>query len=155
MYALVKNGDIERINISLPYSIENTDIGLNEPNPERFGLFPIIGSEPTYNPETEVLTGPKYEFDGQAVQRIYSVAGRPPAPIPQVVSMRQARLALLDAGLLDDIDLAIRSMPRQAQIEWEFASEVRRDSGLIDAVKTLTTLSDSDVDNLFLSAATL
>ena len=56
-----------------------------------------------------------------------------PTPIPQSVTMRQARLALLGAGLLDDVDAAIASISdpiqrKAAEIEWEYAQTVDRDS---------------------------
>ena len=54
-----------------------------------------------------------------------------PVPVPQSVTMRQARLALLGAGLLDDVDAALAAIPdatqrRAAQIEWEYAATVER-----------------------------
>lgn len=50
----------------------------------------------------------------------------------RVVSMRQARLALLSMGLLDDVETAIGMLPEPqksaAKIEWEYAAEVRSDN---------------------------
>ena len=37
-------------------------------------------------------------------------------PVPQQVTMRQARLALLGAGLLDDVEAVITAAGREAQI---------------------------------------
>ena len=78
---------------------------------------------------------------------------------PRVVSMRQARLALLSAGLLDDIDTAIASIPgddgRVAKIQWEYATEVRRDNPLIAIVQQVQGLTDAQIDALFLQAAKL
>lgn len=155
LYALVNNGVIERINITLPYSISNTDVGVNEENPQQYGLYPIVGDEPVHDAQTQVLAGPAYELDGQSVRRVYTVTAKPAAPIPQSVSMRQARLALLDAGLLDDVEALMSSMPRAAQIEWEFASEVQRNSQLVEAVKTSAHMDDEMIDSLFIKAATL
>ena len=47
--------------------------------------------------------------------------------------MRQARLALLQAGLLDQVETALASIPdevqrKAAQIEWEYATTVDRGS---------------------------
>ncbi len=86
----------------------------------------------------------------------------PPDPVPTVpvsVTMRQARLALLAAGLLDTADAVIAGIPgdvgRAARIEWEYAQEVRRDNALLQQVQALAGFSDQDVDSLFLSAAAL
>ncbi|MCL2344806.1 MAG: hypothetical protein FWC58_03005, partial [Desulfobulbus sp.] len=75
--------------------------------------------------------------------------------VPSVVTARQGRLALLEAGLLDGIEAAIREMPRAAQITFEYATEFARDWPLLLAVAEAANLSDEDVDNLFIRAATL
>ena len=77
------------------------------------------------------------------------------APIPDVVSMRQARLALLSAGLFDDVEAAIAAAGRSAQIEWEFAAEVRRDHPLIAVVQAQQGILDEQIDALFIEAAKL
>lgn len=74
---------------------------------------------------------------------------------PTIVDMRQARLALLQAGLLPVINAAIESLGEAAKIEWEFASVVRRDSPLIEMVKQGQGLTDTQIDELFLLASTL
>lgn len=83
-----------------------------------------------------------------------------PAPaIPATVSMRQARLALLGAGLLANVDAAIATMPspqkEAAQIDWEYATEVRRSSPLIDALGPALGLNDTQIDVLFIAAAAI
>lgn len=74
--------------------------------------------------------------------------------IPRSITMRQARLHLLDLGLLDDIESFI-SQDRKWQIEWEYATEILRDSPLIKAVQTTLDLSDEQIDNMFLEASLL
>lgn len=77
----------------------------------------------------------------------------PPAPIPQTVSMRQARLALLEAGLLDTVSTAMQGAGQAEQIEWEYATEVRRDSALVAAMAVALGLNDAQLDALFVAAA--
>jgi hypothetical protein len=77
------------------------------------------------------------------------------ANVPQFVSMRQARLALLGAGLLDTVNAGIGQMGQAEQIEWEYASEVRRDSALVTAMGAALNLDDAALDALFVTAATL
>ena len=79
----------------------------------------------------------------------------PPAPIPQAVSMRQARLALLAAGLLDLVETAIAGAGPAAKIEWDYATEVQSASGLVPAMATALGLTDAQIDALFVTAATL
>jgi len=84
----------------------------------------------------------------------------PPPPIdpnivPQAVTRRQALLALLAAGKLDQIELLIQSAPRAVQIAWEAAGTFERDNPLIATLAPQLGLTDQDVDNLFIEAAKL
>jgi hypothetical protein len=83
----------------------------------------------------------------------------PPVPVPQSVTMRQARLALHAAGLLAGVDAAIASMQEPAKtaaaIEWEYASAVERNAGLVPAMAAALGMSEADIDDLFITAATL
>ena len=82
-----------------------------------------------------------------------------PGPVPPSVTMRQARLALLGAGLLDDIDAAINALPspqkEAARIEWEYATDVQRSSGLVPMMGAALGLDDAALDALFIEAAAL
>lgn len=79
------------------------------------------------------------------------------AAVPKSVTMRQARLALLQAELLDEIDAAMKSdaIDRAIKIEWEFASEVHRDWSAIGLIKQMFGMTDEQLDGLFVMAATL
>jgi hypothetical protein len=55
----------------------------------------------------------------------------PPTPVVRSIDMRRLRLALLQMNLLDDIDAVVAAQPRSAQIEWEFATEVKSDHPLV------------------------
>lgn len=82
-----------------------------------------------------------------------------PVSVPEEVTMRQARLALLNANLLDDVNVAINSLSEpgktQALIEWEYSSTVKRNSQLISIIGPLLDLSWEDIDSLFIAAADL
>jgi hypothetical protein len=76
------------------------------------------------------------------------------------VTMRQARLALLGAVLLDDVDAALNAIPNEAQrkaalIEWEFSNTVQRDMALVQQLAPALGLSEQQLDNLFAQAAQL
>lgn len=84
----------------------------------------------------------------------------PPGPIiPQSVTMRQARLALLASGLLDDVEAAIAALPSPAKdaakIEWEYSQEVQRHNGFVAQLGPALGLDDAALDALFVSAAAL
>mgnify|MGYP005609264663 FL=1 len=81
-----------------------------------------------------------------------------PATIPQSVTMRQARLALLAVGKLDTINAVIAGIEpaaqRQAiQIEWEYAHTVDRNSQWVAGLAPALALTEADLDSLFVFAA--
>ncbi|MEM8511091.1 hypothetical protein RCH14_000382 [Massilia sp. MP_M2] len=79
--------------------------------------------------------------------------------VPQEVSMRQARLALLGRSVLGQVDAAIESLPsperEAARIEWDYSSVVARNSPLVVMMGAALGLDDSALDQLFITAATL
>ena len=77
----------------------------------------------------------------------------PQSLIPQTVSMRQARLALHAAGMLAGINAAITQIGGAAQIEWEYATEVRRDNQLIEMVRQANSMTVEQIDQLFIAAS--
>ncbi len=83
----------------------------------------------------------------------------PKMAAPTAITMRQARLALLGAGLLAQVNAATAAMPgatgEAARIEWEYAQEVRRDSPLLAALAPALGMSSAQVDDLFVAAAGL
>lgn len=86
----------------------------------------------------------------------------PPPPVPVVptaVTMRQARLALLGAGLLGDVEASINALPspqkEAARIEWEYSQEVQRHNGFVSVLAPSLGLTESQLDQMFIQAATL
>jgi hypothetical protein len=83
----------------------------------------------------------------------------PPPPAPETITMRQARLALLQIGLLDQVNQAILAMPGDAgvaaRIEWEYAKEISIDNPLFAMLAGQLGLSGADLENLMRTAATL
>ena len=72
------------------------------------------------------------------------------------ITMRQARLVLLNAGLLELVDNAIATGSDEVlKVEWEYATEVRRDwSNLISMALTLG-ITEEQLDNMFLEGSKL
>lgn len=79
--------------------------------------------------------------------------------VPLAVTMRQARIALLQAGLLAQINTAIAAMTGPtgdaARVVWEFSSEVRRDNQLLETMATSLGLTSAQLDQLFITASGL
>lgn len=88
-------------------------------------------------------------------------SGQPAASpvVPQVVTMRQARLALNAAGLLASVNSSIASMPGTigdaARIEWEFSATVERHKPLVISLTAELHLTNAQIDELFITAASL
>ncbi|WP_027864255.1 hypothetical protein [Massilia alkalitolerans] len=90
----------------------------------------------------------------------------PPLPgeqviiVPQTVTRRQARQALLMAELLDNVQPAIDAIPdpvqrRMAQIEWEDSLEFVRTRPLVIQIGEALGLDAAKLDQLFITAAGL
>ena len=82
-----------------------------------------------------------------------------PVVIPIKVTMRQARLALLQVGLLGSVQTSIDAMTGPegdaARIEWEYAQELRRDHPLTQTLSGSLGLSSAQLDQLFITASAL
>lgn len=80
-------------------------------------------------------------------------------PVPTAVTMRQARLALLGAGLLPSVETAINAMAEPAKtaarIEWDYSSELQRAHPLVTQLGGALGLDDAALDSLFVTAAGL
>ena len=70
-----------------------------------------------------------------------------------MITMRQARLALLSMGLLDEVEAAITTP--ENQIWWDYSVSVERDHPLVNAVLTALGKTPSDIDQMFIGAAKL
>ena len=89
----------------------------------------------------------------------FAEAPPPQYPVPAAVTMRQARLALLGAGLLSSVDAAIDAMSEPtksaARIEWEYSNELQRSNPLVLALGPALNLTSEQIDALFVAASTL
>lgn len=77
-------------------------------------------------------------------------------PVPARVTMRQARLALLNAGKLASVDMAINALSspekEQLQIYWEYSTNIERTSPRVAAIGAAIGLDNAAIDNLFIEA---
>lgn len=79
--------------------------------------------------------------------------------VPQEVTMRQARLALLENGLLANVQPAINSLPEpdktKAEIEWDYSNALQRSNPFVATLGAALGLSSQDLDDLFIQASAL
>jgi len=157
--------------------IENSEVTqwpLNETHIRNRGLRPPQVREitPTQKPAINALLQAVYERkplmqDGDPVQ-VWEVVDFTEAELAvklearralMVVTMRQARLALLQQGLLASIQPAIDALDEPhrsaANIEWEYSQTVERTRPFVLTLGEALELTDDDLDALFTLAATL
>jgi len=79
--------------------------------------------------------------------------------VPNVkeVTMKQARLVLLRHGMLSNVTAALNAISdpavkEAALIEWEYSNTVSRDSQLVQQMKAILSITDEQLDGLFLEA---
>ena len=124
-------------------------------------LPPVLTSKGHYEQAWEVVPRFSEYTDAEGVahtvaeQEAAAIEADRKSKVPQVITIRQARLALLAAGLLDNVDAAVAAGDRTAQIEWEYVTELRRDWSTLVRLASALGLTDLQVDDLFVIASGL
>ena len=81
-----------------------------------------------------------------------------PGNVPQEVTMRQARLACLQFGILEQLNALVAAMTgvegKAARIEWEYASTIKRTSPLALAMISQAGVTEEQLDQMFILANT-
>jgi hypothetical protein len=108
----------------------------------------------------KIVNGEQVEMTAEEIAEFEAMQALANIPVvPRVVTMRQARLALFQAGKLATVNDAIANMAgaqgEAARIEWEFSNEVQRNQPLVLALAPLLNMTSTDLDNLFILAAGL
>lgn len=77
--------------------------------------------------------------------------------VPEKVTIRQAKLALLAYGILDEADAILQSpnVPRKTKIEWEYANEIERRWVDESGIMSYLGVEKEQLDELFLYASSL
>lgn len=131
---------------------------------EQFGVQPFFTTaQPSHDPITQAaVEANPVLIDGLWTQQ-WSVVDLSPeqieaarkARVPTVLTIRQAKLVLHAAGLLDDVDAAVAAADRATQIDWEYATEIHRDWPTLVAMATALGMTDAQLDDLFIEGAKL
>lgn len=74
--------------------------------------------------------------------------------VTQTLTPRQFRLALLQEGLLDDVE-AITAQNREHQIYFEYSLDFQRNHPLLIAMASAMGLTEAQIDDLFVLGGTL
>lgn len=83
-----------------------------------------------------------------------------PPPVPQSVTRRQAKQALILAGLIDHVQPAIDAITDPThralmQAEWDDSQDFYRSRPAVAQIGAAIGLDAAGIDNLFIQAATL
>jgi hypothetical protein len=129
------------------------------------GHYPLVDNMPLYNVTTQRATNELIVDEAnKVVNRVYTITDKTQAEldaefkatVPQIVTMRQARLALLGSNLLAAVTTAITSGTDEAlKIEWEYSTECKRDWQSLITMATALGMTDLQLDELFILGATL
>lgn len=120
----------------------------------------IATANDEYQGPEEFISVPDDEFDIAKIDQYQITDGHIAPKIPESVSMRQARLVLLQQGILDDVEVAINSINDEStrkavQIEWEYALDIRRDWPALLMITQSMGITDEQLDQMFVVAGTL
>ena len=161
LYCKVVNGEIVEYNRMLPFSTKDTSFGkgTDDETMRAFGYLPVIGSEPVleYN---QRVSNVSYVVGEDSVSKVYEVVTLSDEEIlaqktPNSITQRQCRLQLVKEGLYDAVNTALGGMDAEAQIEWEYASEIQRDNVLVSAIQSALNKDDNWMNQFFIDASVL
>jgi hypothetical protein len=136
----------------MPYQrVELPDTLIGEPGPlpaELVGLADETLADLSAHLDPEACAALGYVGQG------FLYVDPPPAPpvVPAVVSRMQAKMALLAAGLLDDVEAAVSAGSAELQIYWNEASDFHRDHPVLIGMTEALGLTAEQTDALFIAA---
>lgn len=76
------------------------------------------------------------------------------ANVGTILTPRQARLVLLDEGLLDAVEDIVK-LNRKYDIYWEYATEIRREDTILLQLAAALGITDEKLDEMFIKGAKL
>jgi hypothetical protein len=88
-------------------------------------------------------------WDGTPEEEAAYLAQSP--DVPTSLTRRQAKLILLQYGLLDGVESIVTTLPRAAQIEYADALYFERGNPLIQMVAAAASMTDAQLDEMFIA----
>jgi len=74
--------------------------------------------------------------------------------IPYEITMRRAVLALREAGYLAAVETWVANLDGELEIYWKRSQTVRRDHAFVESARVELGLTQQEMDQLFILAAT-
>ena len=155
---------LKRDNPKVSFPKEPSNALLRQYDVYRLNSAPV----PPHDPATQRIENGAIVVDGDAFLQRWEVVNFTDDELAQmleekrkamVVTPRQARLALLGAGQLANIEAAIAALDEPAksavEIEWEYAVSVERTSTWVVTMTEALGMTPEQVDQLFETAAAL
>lgn len=138
------------------YTTYNTEDGVIKGR----GTFSNPDDEPDPTETTGILLGawgnPLTQRVDVNADPVALVPYTPPAPAPVVpasVTPWQIRRALNTTGLRSTVEAAVAASDQDVKDGWEFATEIRRDNVLLNAMASNLGMTPQQVDDLFFLAS--
>jgi len=166
MYVIVEEGvprrytltDLKRDNRNVSWP---KDMTLLDVSP--WGVFPLVETaQPDHDPATQIAEQQTPVLVGSDWTEVWSVRDltaqeieqRRLDAVPPAAEKWRLRLALHNAGLLDDIATALAASPA-AQIEWDNRTDIDIDSTLMQQIKTRLGWTDRQLEDIFTATLTI
>lgn len=100
--------------------------------------------------EDSVAVGPGFIWSGNT-NFINPII--PEKVVPLLVTARQARLLLLQKGLLSTVENMISQRDEASRITWEYATIFERDNPLLTQLSEDLGLTEEEIDEFFIEAS--
>ena len=175
MYAQQINGEWTELrgNVVFSPTVYQTAESLSDEQRSEFGVYPLVDMPRDPITATQKYGDPVFQLVDGIVQRSYPVLDKTAdeieadriAAVPNSVSMRQGRLAMLmtpyaGGTLLDVIEAMLNgisdpAVQRAAKIDWEYAQEIHRDFPLVQQLTSQLGLTERQIDDLFTLAGSI
>ncbi len=170
MYALLVAEETARYPMSLPElrrALPHVSF-TNAPGAAELARFGVVevqaGAQPAYDPDTQTLVEGMPILDGGQWREQWTVQDLTAEEVATrliarraslTCTPRRARIVLRRAGLLAAVEAWIATADEETQIEWEFATEIRRDWPALLACGAALGLTEEQLDGLFAQAPSL
>ena len=122
-------------------------------------ILALIGGVEMTVPDDPSNRHRKLLADWEAAGNVIAPYKAPPEQIPAQISARQLRLALLSAGLLDQVEPAIATLPPPdravAEVEWEYATTFERTHPTVALLAAALGMGAAEIDATFIKASNL
>ena len=123
--------------------LDENNIVINRIIVDSLGVLPnlvagesaVIGAQ--YDPQTGEFTPPQHQ-----------------TIVPAEVTIRQAELALREAGYLAAVETWVTTLDGELEIYWKRSQTVRRDHAFVESARIELELTQQQMDGLFILAAT-